>query len=38
MNQPWECGLINPKIIPIWLFPFFHFSKATLLQLGVFNN
>ena len=31
MNQPWECGLINPK-------NYLTFSKTTLSQLGVFNN
>ena len=32
MNLPWECGSIS---LIIWLFPFFHFSTTTLLQLGV---
>ena len=27
-------GLL-PQLIAIWLFPFFHFSKTTLLRLGV---
>ena len=33
MNQPWECGLINPKN-----YSYLTFSKTTLLQLDVFNN
>ena len=38
MNQPWKCGLINPRNSDSYLaFSFLHFSKTTLLQLGVFN-
>ena len=33
MNQPWECGLINPKN-----YSYLTFSKTTLLQFDVFNN
>ena len=36
MNLPWECGLIS--LFNSYLaFSFCHFSKTTLLQLGVFS-
>ena len=35
MNPPWECGLISLFHILYLAFSFCHFSKTTLLQLGV---
>ena len=37
MNLPWECGLIS--LFNSYLaFSFHHFSKTTLLQLGVYEQ
>ena len=37
MNPPWECGLIISLFNSYLAFSFCHFSKTTLLQLGVFS-
>ena len=32
-----NASALSPRLIPICLFPFFHYSMTTFLQLGVFQ-